>query len=55
MLRPKFWSGIHGWRTSRSAAGVTHVVTTADRDVTSTRLELVYADASYRLYQVKMK
>jgi hypothetical protein len=29
------------------------VVATADRDVTSRMLELVYSDASYRLYRVK--
>jgi hypothetical protein len=36
-----------------AAAGITHVVTTADRDVTSAALELVYRDESYRLYRVK--
>jgi hypothetical protein len=35
------------------AAGVTHVVAAADRDVTSRRLEQVYADDSYRVYRVK--
>jgi len=34
------------------AAGITHVIATADRDVTSRRLELVYADDSYRVYRV---
>ena len=34
------------------AEGVTHVVATADRDVTSRGLELVYPDASYRVYRV---
>lgn len=35
------------------AAGATHVVAAADRDVWSTRLEPVYADDSYRLYRLK--
>ena len=35
------------------AAGITHVITAADKDVTSRRLELVYADDSYRVYRVK--
>jgi hypothetical protein len=35
------------------AAGITHVVAAADKDVTSRRLERVYADDSYRLYRVK--
>jgi hypothetical protein len=35
------------------AAGITHVVAAADRDVRSTRLERVYADDSYRVYWVK--
>jgi hypothetical protein len=34
------------------AAGITHVVAAADKDVTSRRLELVYADDSYRVYRV---
>jgi hypothetical protein len=36
------------------AAGITHVVAAADKDVASRRLELVYADDSYRLYRIKM-
>jgi hypothetical protein len=52
------WYGQRHWDATDvvgqvAAAGVTHVVTTADRDVTSTRLELDYADANYRLYRVK--
>lgn len=35
------------------AAGITHVVAAADKDVRSTRLELVYADDSYRVYSVR--
>lgn len=35
------------------AAGITHVIAAADEDVTSRRLELVYADESYRVYRVK--
>jgi hypothetical protein len=35
------------------AAGITHVVAAADRDVQSTRLERVYADDSYRVYRVR--
>jgi len=35
------------------AAGITHVVATADRDVTSPDLDLVYRDEGYRLYRVK--
>ena len=34
------------------ASGVTHVVAAADKDVRSTRLELVYADDSYRVYRM---
>jgi hypothetical protein len=34
------------------AAGVTHVVATADKDVTSQGLEVVYKDESYRVYRV---
>jgi hypothetical protein len=37
-----------------AAAGITHVVTTADRDVKSESLELVYRDESYRLYRVRL-
>jgi len=35
------------------AAGITHVIAAADKDVTSRRLEPVYADDSYRVYRVK--
>jgi Domain of unknown function (DUF6798) len=35
------------------AAGITHVVATADRDVTSPALELIYHDEAYRLYRVR--
>lgn len=35
------------------AAGITHVIAAADKDVTSRRLELVYADESYRVYRIK--
>jgi hypothetical protein len=35
------------------AAGVTHVVAAADKDVRSRRLEQVYADEGYRLYRVR--
>ena len=35
------------------AAGITHVVAAADKDVRSTRLELVYSDDSYRVYRVR--
>ena len=34
------------------AAGITHVVTTTDKDVTSLGLKLVYEDESYRVYRV---
>jgi Domain of unknown function (DUF6798) len=34
-------------------AGITHVVATADRDVKSPALELVYRDEGYRLYKVR--
>lgn len=34
------------------AAGITHVIAAADKDVTSRRLEPVYADESYRVYRV---
>jgi len=34
-------------------AGVTHIVAAADKDVRSTKLELVYSDESYRLYRIK--
>lgn len=34
--------------------GITHVVTTADRDVRCDALQLVYADESYRLYRVRL-
>jgi Domain of unknown function (DUF6798) len=35
------------------AAGITHVVATADRDVTSPELELIYRDEGYVLYRVR--
>ena len=35
------------------AAGITHVVAAADKDVRSSRLELVYSDDSYRVYRVR--
>jgi len=40
------------WRRAR-AMGVTHVVATADNELTSEMLELVYSDESYRLYRIK--
>jgi hypothetical protein len=36
------------------AAGITHVIATADKVVTSRRLGLVYADDRYRVYRVKI-
>jgi hypothetical protein len=35
------------------AAGITHVIAAADKDVTSRRLKLVYSDESYRVYRVQ--
>jgi hypothetical protein len=35
------------------SAGITHVVTTTDKDVTCEGLERVYGDESYRVYRVK--
>jgi hypothetical protein len=36
-----------------AAAGITHIVATADRDVTSRRLERVYTDENYRVYRIR--
>lgn len=44
--RPAIWKEV-------AAAGITHVVTTADKDVTSEMLERVYADDNYRVYRVR--
>jgi hypothetical protein len=42
------------WREVK-LEGITHVVTTADKDVTSTALEEVYRDESYRVYRIRME
>ena len=52
------WYKQRDWDTSGVidgviAVGITHVIAAADKDVTSRRLELVYADESYRVYRVK--
>lgn len=52
------WYAERAWDASGvmdevAAAGVTHVVTTADKDVSSRRLERVYADENYRVYRVR--
>jgi Domain of unknown function (DUF6798) len=40
------------WQLARDM-GVTHVVTTADRELSGQMLELVYSDESYRLYRIR--
>ena len=35
------------------AAGITHVITAADKDVTCAELELIFADTNYRLYRFR--
>ena len=49
------WDGPEPWPTWRKvqSLGVTHVVTTADRELTGQMLELVYSDDSYRLYRLR--
>jgi hypothetical protein len=52
------WYKQRDWDVSKvidevRAAGITHVITTADKDVTSRELELVYPDESYRVYRVR--
>jgi hypothetical protein len=49
-----------GWRTRTEAAnlrlhGITHVVTPADRDLDPADFERVYADASYKVFQLKSR
>jgi len=53
--RQRDWDGPEPSPTYRIALGlgVTHVVTTADHDLKSRMLELVYSDESYRLYRIK--
>jgi len=50
--RHRDWDASGVLREVRTA-GITHVVATADRDIKSQGLELVYSDASYRLYRIK--
>ena len=46
------WDSPEIWREVK-LAGITHVVATADKDVTSAALEEVYRDESYRLYRIR--
>jgi len=50
--RHRDWDATGVWKEVK-AAGITHVVAAADRDVKCQELELVYSDASYRLYRLK--
>ncbi|MBO0698896.1 MAG: hypothetical protein J2P46_10915, partial [Zavarzinella sp.] len=47
------WDATGVWKEVK-AAGITHVVATTDRDIKCQELELVYSDASYRLYRLKI-
>jgi hypothetical protein len=46
------WDSPEIWREVK-LAGITHVVATADKDVTSAALQEVYRDESYRLYRIR--
>ena len=46
------WDSPEIWREVK-LAGITHVVATADKDVSSTALEEVFRDESYRLYRIR--
>jgi hypothetical protein len=50
--RHRDWDATGVWKEVK-AAGITHVVAAADRDIKCQELELVYSDASYRLYRLK--
>lgn len=45
------WDTSGAWREVK-AAGITHVVTAADKDIKCRNLKLVWSDESYRLYRV---
>jgi hypothetical protein len=45
------WDTTGAWRKLRTA-GITHVVTTADKDIKCPALTLVWSDENYRLYRV---
>ena len=50
------WYAAKDWERVRDELvreGVTHVVTTADRDTGGAALERVYADEVYRVYRVR--
>jgi hypothetical protein len=46
------WDRTGAWREIR-AAGITHVITTADKDVKCGALTLIWSDENYRLYRVE--
>jgi hypothetical protein len=45
------WDGTGTWREVKEA-GITHVITTSDKDVKCEYLKLVYSDENYRLYRI---
>src|SRR5262249_55442100 len=56
LYRQQEWDGPEPspmWQIAQSR-GITLVVTTADHDLKSRMLELVYSDESYRLYRLKL-